>query len=238
MTIRHHPDFASLMCCAAGSQPEAFAAVIASHLSVCADCRAEVGRMEQIGVALFDALPPADVVSRAPVVAMRAGEAETAGEVEIDVIEEPRAAQTGDDVRRGDIARGDVPRGDIPRPLVAVLGARLDDLAWSWKGPGIWTHSVPLSEHADGELLLIKVAPGKKMPEHGHNGQELTIILRGSYTDNLGTFGVGDVADLDSDVEHTPIACPKEGCICLSAKDGKLRFTGGVARLLQPLIGI
>ena len=160
MTIRHHPDFASLMCCAAGSQPEAFAAVIASHLSVCADCRAEVGRMEQIGVALFDALPPADVVSRAPVVAMRAGEAETAGEVEIDVIEEPRAAQTGDDVRRGDIARGDVPRGDIPRPLVAVLGARLDDLAWSWKGPGIWTHSVPLSEHADGELLLIKVAPG------------------------------------------------------------------------------
>ncbi|WP_439543928.1 ChrR family anti-sigma-E factor [Hyphomicrobium sp.] len=222
MTIRHHPDFASLMGCAAGSQPEAFAAVIASHLSVCAECRAEVGRMEQIGVALFDALPPADVVSSAPVVAMRAGEAETG------VIEEPRAARTG----------GDGPRGDIPGPLVAVLGARLDDLAWSWKAPGIWTHSVPLSVHADGELMLIKVAPGKKMPEHGHAGQELTIILRGSYTDKLGTFGVGDVADLDSDVEHTPIACPKEGCICLSAKDGKLRFTGSVARLLQPLIGI
>lgn len=221
MTIRHHPDLASLMCCAAGSQPEAFAAVIASHLSVCADCRADVGRMEQIGVALFDDLPPADVVSSAPVVAMRAGEAETG------VNEDLHAAQSGD-----------VPHGDIPGPLVALLGARLDDLAWSWKGPGIWIYSVPLSEHADGELLLFKVAPGKQMPEHGHTGQELTIILRGSYTDKLGTFGVGDVADLDSDVEHTPIACPKEGCICLSAKDGKLRFKSGIARLLQPLIGI
>jgi putative transcriptional regulator len=220
MTIRHHPDFSSLMCCAAGSQPEAFAAVIASHLSVCAECRAEVGRMEQIGVALFDALPPADVNANAPVVAMRAGEAET------EVIAEPRAAETGNVLR------------DVPGPLVSVLGAQLDDLPWRWKGPGIWTHSVPLSEHADGELLLIKVAPGKKMPEHGHNGQELTIILRGSYTDKLGTFSVGDVADLDSDIEHTPVACPKEGCICLSARDGKLRFKSGLARLMQPLIGI
>jgi putative transcriptional regulator len=219
MTIRHHPDFASLMCCAAGSQPEAFAAVIASHLSVCADCRSEVVRMQQIGVALFDALPPAEVISSAPVVAMRAGEAETG------VIDAPSA-------------QADVSRGDIPGPLVAVLGSRLDDLPWRWTAPGLWTHSVPLSEHADGELLLIKVAPGKEMPAHGHDGQELTIILRGGYTDALGRFGVGDVADLDSDIEHTPVACSTEGCICLSAKDGKLRFKGRFARLLQPLIGL
>lgn len=217
MTIRHHPDFASLMCCAAGSQPEAFAAVIASHLSVCAHCRSEVGRMQQIGVALFDALPPAEVVSDAPVVAMRAGEAD------IGVIEAPRAAQAD---------------GDVPLPLVSVLGSRLDDVPWRWTAPGLWTHSVPLSDHADGELLLIKVAPGQAMPAHGHDGQELTIILRGSYTDTLGRFGVGDVADLDSEIEHTPVACPLEGCICLSAKDGKLRFKGRFARLLQPLIGL
>ena len=222
MTIRHHPDFASLMCCAAGSQPEAFAAVIASHLSVCADCRAEVSRMQEIGVALFDALAPADVDAAAPVIAMRAGEAEVGSAVDESVTATAREA----------------PAGDVPLPLVSVLGARLDDLPWRWSAPGIWTHPVPLSENAGGELLLIKVAPGKEMPAHGHDGQELTIILRGAYTDTIGRFGVGDVADLDSDTEHTPVACATEGCICLVARDGKLRFKGPVARLLQPLIGL
>jgi putative transcriptional regulator len=85
---------------------------------------------------------------------------------------------------------------------------------------------------------MIKVGPGKEMPAHGHDGQELTIILRGAYTDTIGRFGVGDVADLDSDTEHTPVACATEGCICLVARDGQLRFKGPVARLLQPLIGL
>ncbi len=223
MTIRHHPDLSSLMCCAAGSQPEAFAAVIASHLSVCADCRAEVGRMQQIGVALFDALPPADVVSGAPVVAMRAGEA-GAGVV-------AGFACGSDPVTTCLIVT-------YLGTLVSVLGAR-----WTiCRGAGRRRGSGPIPyrylKHADGELLLIKVAPGKEMPEHGHTGQELTMILRGGYTDKLGTYGVGDVADLDSDVEHTPVACATEGCICLSARDGKLRFKSAVARLLQPLIGL
>ena len=54
MTITHHPDISTLMCCAAGSQPEAFAAVVASHLALCPECRAEVRHMQEIGVALFD----------------------------------------------------------------------------------------------------------------------------------------------------------------------------------------
>ncbi|MBL8847050.1 MAG: cupin domain-containing protein [Hyphomicrobium zavarzinii] len=224
MTISHHPDIANLMCCAAGSQPEAFAAVIASHLSLCKTCCCEVRRMQQIGVALFDKLEPVGMSGPAPVVAMRAGEADADA--------------------KGDPSSGSAPApcgqnaGEVPRPLVPLIGADLDQVAWRWVAPGIWIFPVPLSKGCCGELRLIKVAPGKTMPEHGHAGQELTLILRGSYTDAFGTYRVGDVADLDEGVAHGPVACPEKGCICLMATEGKLIFKSPVARLLQPLLGL
>lgn len=219
MTISHHPHVATLMCCSAGSQPEAFAAVISSHLALCPACRAEVGRMQRIGVALFDALDAAPMTGGPPVATLRAGEADTDAAPE---------------------SEGPLPAapGDVPRPLVPVLGTSLDDVHWRRAAPGLWVAPVPLSEGAHGTLLLLKVAPGAALPQHGHGGQELTLVLRGSFTDELGTFAVGDVADLDSEVEHRPLACPEQGCICLVATDGRLQFKGVLARLLQPLLGV
>lgn len=220
MTIAHHPDLSSLLVCAAGSQPEARAAVMASHLAVCPACRAEVSEMQQIGVALFDALEPAAVTSSAPVIALRAGEADAAAEV----LERGRSVATDG--------------GDVPGPLVDLVGANLDDVAWRWKGPGVWIYDIPLSAGAQGSLKLIKVAPGTALPEHGHGGQEITIVLRGTYADALGTYKAGDVSDLDAEVDHSPIACPKDGCICLTATDGSLRFKRLLPRLMQPLLGL
>ena len=40
-----------------------------------------------------------------------------------------------------------------------------------------------------GELRLIKVSRGYGMPEHGHSGAELTLVLRGSFHDEIGRFG-------------------------------------------------
>ena len=47
---------------------------------------------------------------------------------------------------------------------------------------------------------------GYGLPAHGHNGAELTLVLRGAYQDEVGRFGIGDAADLDESVEHRPVA--------------------------------
>lgn len=214
MTITHHPDVATLMSCAAGAQPEALAAVIAAHLSMCPRCAAEVGKMQEIGVALFAGLPAAEIGREAPIVAARALEAETDG---------PAVAVTA---------------GDIPAPIAALVGARLDDIPWKRLAPGIWHYPIPLSAGAAGDLRLIKVAPGKKIADHGHGGEELTLLLQGSYRDEIGTFRTGDVADLDTEVEHNPVADAETGCVCLIANERKARFKGLLARLMQPFIGI
>jgi putative transcriptional regulator len=214
------------MCCSAGSQPEAFAAVIASHLSLCKSCCCEVRRMQQIGVALFDKLEPARMAAPAPIVAMRAGEAHS-GTRSADIKAERAPQPCGANA------------GEVPPPLVPLVGSSLDDVAWRWTAPGVWSFPIRLSKGCCGDLQLIKVAPGKALPEHGHQGQELTLILRGSYTDALGTYRRGDVEDLDEGVAHGPVACPEKGCICLMATEGKAaRFKGMLARLLKPFFRI
>jgi putative transcriptional regulator len=45
------------------------------------------------------------------------------------------------------------------------------------------------------------------------------------------------VADVDESIEHVPIADAEQGCICLVATEGKLRFRSRMARILQPLTG-
>ena len=197
--ITHHPDVSTLMCCSAGSQPEACAAVIASHLAVCPTCRKEVRRMQKIGVALFDTLEPECMAAPAPVVKMRSAEADNPEKSEPCVLS----------------------AGEIPQFLVSCVGPCLDVMSWDPVAQGIWTHAIVLSEGASGDLRLVKVEPGKSFPQHGHTGWELTLVLRGSYTDEFGTFRPGDVADLDAEAEHRPVACKSEGCICLMASEHK-----------------
>jgi putative transcriptional regulator len=66
--IRHHPSDATLMAFAAGRLPVPHADVLAVHLSACPHCHVELRRMEEIGGALLEDLPPMalqpDVLSR------------------------------------------------------------------------------------------------------------------------------------------------------------------------------
>jgi putative transcriptional regulator len=213
MVIRHHPALENLMTCSAGSMPEAVAAVMASHIEMCPSCRSELAIMQQIGTALFEAIVPAPVARAAPVVAMRSLESESGDEL-----------QTRSD-------------GQVPTPLVKCLGKTLDSVRWKRVGPGVWQHQIALSHAGRGSLRLIKVAPGRSLPERGHSGSELTLVLRGSFHDAYGRYIVGDVADVDETIDHAPIADAAEGCICLVATEGKMLFKSPIARLAQRLIG-
>ena len=50
----------------------------------------------------------------------------------------------------------------------------------------------------------------------------------------LGQFAPGDIADLDSGVEHQPVPVPGTASICVSALDAPRRFPGWPSPRLQP----
>ncbi len=119
-----------------------------------------------------------------------------------------------------------------------MIGPSLDRLQWQWLAPGIRQYPIEMPEECRGSVRLLRIKAGMRIPEHGHGGSELTLILRGAYHDRFGRFGPGDVADLDEDAEHEPRVDKDGECICLVATEQAARFKGFLSRVLQPLTGI
>jgi putative transcriptional regulator len=126
----------------------------------------------------------------------------------------------------------------LPTPLREFITTELDDIEWNSLAPGIKGHPLTGLNTGSGTLSLLKIAPGMSIPEHGHQGSELTLVLKGSFSDEIGQFGVGDIADLDDTSQHQPIADTSEACICLIATDASLKFTGLMPRLVQYFTGL
>jgi putative transcriptional regulator len=223
MTPRHHLDPSTVMAYAAGALPLELGVIVATHLSVCAHCRRQVRDAERIGGLLVEQQQAAaGGDSRRD--HLRAAMLERLDEVV------PAQSPTP----RVDADAGDPDR--LPAPLHPYFGTSLGALKWRWMAPGV--HCIRARRCGRGSLFMLKIAAGKSMPLHSHGRSELTQILQGAYSDALGHFAPGDVADLDSDVLHQPVTVPGVPCICVAALDAPLRFPGWLARKLQPLVGL
>ncbi len=143
-----------------------------------------------------------------------------------------RGGSAGDAEARGG-ATGDQGHTRSARPW---LPDGLDGVRWRGVVPGV--RQFPLSGVASerGAVRLLAIAPGTTLPHHGHQGSELTLVLRGSYADEIGRFGPGDLADLDPDVQHQPIA--DTAALHLHRRDRRAaRFGNLLGRVVQPLLG-
>ncbi|HWS77267.1 MAG TPA: ChrR family anti-sigma-E factor [Thermomonas sp.] len=221
MTPRHHLDPATVLSHAAGALPQELSVVVATHLEGCATCREAVARAEGVGGLLIDQ-QHAQPAREARANALRASMLDRLDEVPPAAPRVPREPNNDPD--------------RIPGPLQPYFGPSYRALKWRWMGPGM--HFIRRSGPSGGNLLMLRIGPGKRMPVHSHGGSEITQILSGAYDDALGHFGPGDVADLDSDTEHQPVTMAGVPCICVSALDAPLRFPGWLARKLQPMYGI
>ncbi|MDH2433114.1 ChrR family anti-sigma-E factor [Pokkaliibacter sp. MBI-7] len=215
----HHPDDATLVSYAAGGLATALSVTVACHLAVCPRCRQRVSEADILGGHLLTHLPQQSL-SASRRQAMLEALDQPSKDTEPSQPPAPAPADA-DDL--------------LPAPLRPWLGERFSDLKWSTLGPGMKQVKIHVG---NSNLRLFKIAPGTCMPLHSHGGSELTLVLRGSYSDEIGRFCPGDVADLDPEVEHQPIADRDQDCICLIATDAPLRFRGIVPRLLQPFFGL
>ena len=214
MNPRHHLDEATLVGYSAGALPTAMAVVTAAHLGICKVCRERLRDADAIGGTLLQQQEPVAVAPAARD-AMLAMLAKT-----------PAESHHKSDLP---ISRDvDV----LPAPLQPYFGRTFSALKWRMVAPGV--HRIRAEQVQDSNLMLLRIGPGLSVPMHSHEGNELTMILCGSYEDALGHFSPGDVADLDSDITHQPVVSSGMPCICVAATDAPLRFEGWVARMLQP----
>jgi putative transcriptional regulator len=130
----------------------------------------------------------------------------------------------------------DAPRRDmeIPRALAHFFGRDLEQIEFRSVLPGIKECRL---ETGDGTVaVLYRIRPGRKMPQHTHDGSEVTLVLKGGFTDETGHYARGDVAITDEQVDHVPVADDDEECICFAVMDAPLRLTGPIGRLFNRFI--
>jgi putative transcriptional regulator len=127
-------------------------------------------------------------------------------------------------------------RGVFPGPLADYVGGGLEAVKWRALGMGVRQAILPTSRAASARLLFIPA--GQAVPDHGHRGTELTLVLQGAFRDSEDRFGVGDLEIAGAELEHIPTAEPGLDCICLAATDAPLRFKEFLPRILQPFFRI
>ena len=223
MNIQHHLDDTTLLRYASGDLDEAFTVIVASHIAMCETCRRAVRTAEEIGGSFLHGEETAEMSVRAFERVMR------------------RVEQDGQPVS-APAAPAAAPYsandGNVPLPLRRYIGNRLEEIPWRRVAPNVRRHAIGLESSTASSLYMLYIEPGKAVPEHGHSGMEMTLVLSGAYRDDLGRFGPGDIADLDEHVEHQPKVEPDLPCICLVATEAPTRFKGVFSRLLQPLVRI
>ncbi len=215
MTIRHHISDQLLMAYSAGQLPEAFSLVVATHISLCDDCRARLMAFDAIGGSLIEedavALDDAD---------LEAAMARITGLPQLPVPLRAKPAA----------------KSLFPAPLRDYVGGDLAEVKWRPIGMGVRQAILPTGRDASARLLYISA--GQAVPDHGHRGMELTLVLQGAFRDSEDRFGPGDVEIATEDLEHTPVAEGGMDCICLAATDAPLRFNKLLPRMAQPFFRI
>ncbi|WP_377811586.1 ChrR family anti-sigma-E factor (plasmid) [Azospirillum sp. A29] len=227
----HHPSDALLVAYGAGSLGEGLSLAVAVHLAHCPDCRATLAEVEALGGALLEDLPPAPLESLSLAATLD----------RLDREEAPanpcKALRLKPHWSKLKAASTPEPATILSRPLRAYARS-LDGLSWQRLAPGVRRVELLPRTASGGAAQLLRIAPGTALPHHGHGGLELTVVLSGHFADELGRYGPGDLAEVDGDTNHQPIADSHRDCICLIATDAPLRFTGLMGRLMQPFIGL
>jgi len=213
--IQHHLTDQLLIGYAAGTLPEAFSVVVATHISLCDECRAHLGGYEAVGGCLLDDCATSDISA-------------SSLQATLNLI----AKGPQDPAKPSSNSKDNV----LPAPLCDYAGSDLGAVKWRSLGGGVRHARLATSDAATVRLLHIPA--GTHLPDHGHRGMEMTLVLQGAFRDGTARFARGDIEIANEDMQHTPIAESGEDCICLAATDAPLKFNGLIQRIAQPFLRI
>lgn len=123
--------------------------------------------------------------------------------------------------------------GPLPRPVLDQTGIGFEDIPWKFRLPGV--SSYDFDGFGDETVQLLRARPGATVPQHTHQGSEVTLVMQGVLLDDGVEYSKGDVAVNDEHDDHRPKILGDEMCYCLIVQQGSLHFTGTFSRVLNLL---
>ena len=207
------------MAYSSGNLPEAFSLAVATHISMCDQCRAFLESYDAVGGALLEESEQVavDTDALSKTLSMIRSGSQT--------IDLPKPFKnTASEAR------------EIPVPLSDYIGERFEEITWKSIGMGVKQSILDTSDDATARLLYIP--PGTAVPDHSHSGTEVTLVLKGAFADGDDYFAAGDIEVADGYVKHAPVAAEGEACICLAVTEAPLKFSKLFHKAVQPFLNI
>lgn len=224
-TVKHHPSLSVLEQYCDGSLTAEVALVVAAHIDLCPHCQQLTRDIEADAASqLFAPLSHADNTAspHAAFIPMQ--------QMLEDIMAQPAVTKTSSDglskVKSLDFAGHQFA---VPRSLQRLTAKRSK---WLTLG-GIATSRLPSGD--PHHISLLYISEQTQVPQHTHQGLEMTLVLAGEIEDENGRYVAGDLIVATPDHTHTPRNVREEPCLCLSVLSAPLTFTEGMTRLLNPL---
>ena len=260
-----HPDIHWLIDYAAGSLPLSHALCVAAHIEHCMICRHKARELSAIGGSLIS-LGQENVLDDEDALSIDSLTVNEASPLSDELVDSVWAAI--DECDPGEAGLQPAPKqaanlatelssglNETPLPTCVQKllpgnsdsnpnsnsdnnpDSNLEKLNWKKLG-----RSLSVTQLACGdtkrEVALHRLRPGRGVANHDHRGQEVTVVLRGSFSDQQGLYLPGDFLVMQAGQAHQPIASGDMECICLSVVDAPIKFTGPLNRLLNPFLKI
>lgn len=237
---RFHPEVELLVEYAAGRSDWAASICIAAHLHFCPSCRDKVASLNQIGGHWLTRAEPVDVSADclAATLATVKGKSAPASSTsksgltalrETDATTRPQVAENARSTHRAGYEQ-------LP-PVLQKLVPASGKLPWAYAAPSLKVARLVTGQDKY-EVCFHKIKKGGTVSEHDHRGRELTLVLEGQFSDENGTYSVGDFIAKQPGEKHRPTATLDQDCLCLSAVEAPVRLTGVFTRLLNPFLRV
>jgi putative transcriptional regulator len=219
--INNHPNTQLLADYATGGLSMAPLISIATHLQFCDQCREAVSGLNILGGELLSECDQAELSDDllAQTLAMLDAP-EPEGTVAEAAVSAPRSNLCPDLANQ------------LPKYLHKFLNHQ--ELDWRSLSSTLSVAAISVGE-TDYELALHRIDAGGKAPVHDHKGTELTVVLKGSFSDEDGIYREGDFLMREPGDVHRPSATQDQACICLSVLSAPIKLTG-IKQVLNPFM--
>lgn len=222
--IRHHPEKDMLLEYAAGSLPWALSLGVAAHLQLCPRCRQQHEQLNVIGSSL-----------------LQDSEREQPGEGTFERLMSRIDSSTSDSSpaeATRPVAQKKLPADPALASLPKVIRKLVsDNLPLKWRRVSPALKMMRLKSGQDQyEVAFHRICRGGRTAEHDHRGQEVILVLHGSFSDADGVYTPGDFLVRQPGEVHRPIATEDQECLCLSIVEAPVAVTGMLGWLVNPFL--
>jgi putative transcriptional regulator len=210
-----HPGSDQLIEFSSGSCSSAMSIAISTHLHFCSLCRLQVNENEATAAVLFEQQAAASVDTDSFKRLM--ARIQTSPEAPVEAM--PKKAKAG----------------RFPAVIEKLINGNIESL--NWQKPVKNLRVSHLMKDESGLILgLHHMKSGGRVPHHTHRGNEISIVVEGGFSDEMGSYGPGDFIHLTGEHNHSPQADADGDCWLVSVVEAPVKLTGPLGWIVNPFL--